>query len=103
MEQMPTTPSSQEEPVKNNEVFLKNLHDILSQAFENAEDIMVFYHAVTDFALGLEEKYPDARSRILFHLLIGSTPTPGVDMNMEDYTGEDSIVRFIEGLQSAEV
>jgi hypothetical protein len=103
MEQMPNAPTSpQEKPAKNNEAFIKNLHDILSQAYKNAEDMMKLYASVSNFASGLEQKYPDARSRRLFHLLISSTPGPE-DNNMEDYPGEDSIVRFIEGLQSAKV
>jgi len=100
---MPTTPSPQEGPSKNNEDFLKNLSNTLSQAYKNAEDMVKLYDSVRNFALGLEQKYPDVRSRRLFHLLIRSTPQSGINMNMEDYPGEDSIVRFIEGLQSAEV
>jgi hypothetical protein len=90
-------------PQKNTEdsdAFLKNLSNTLHRAYEKAESRVTLYKLVSDFALGLEEKYPDARSRRLWHLLVMSTPPQGAPMNIEDYPGEDSIVRFIEKLNS---
>jgi len=87
----------------NDDVFLKHLSDILAHAFEKAKDRLKLYETTSNFARDLERKYPDAHSRRLWHLLIGSSPMPGMEMNMEDYPGEDSIVQFIEGLDSSGV
>ena len=100
MEQFPLNGKPKKEGAENNDVLLKHLHDALLQAFEKSESAMKLHDSITDFALGLEQKYPDARSRRLWHLLVSSTPSPDAEMNMEDYGGEDSIVRFIEGLNS---
>ncbi|MFH1178570.1 MAG: hypothetical protein V1711_02530 [bacterium] len=97
MEQFP------QEKARNNDALLKNLSDILLKAVKKTEDVETFHDSIVEFALGLGKKYPDARSRRLWHLLIGSTPPPGIDMNMEDYPGNDSIVRFIEGLNPAKI
>ena len=98
MEQLPLSDNSQKEKMESDEAHLKNLHDMLSQAMKKSGNVEKLYNSISEFALGLEKKHPDARSRRLWHLLIFSTPLPGMNMNMEDYPGEDSIVRFIEGL-----
>jgi len=90
-----------------NEDLLKRLSIIRLGAYEKAknegfEKHMELEKAVSKFARDLEQKYPDAHSRRLWHLLIGSTLPPGMEMGMEDYPGEDSIIQFIEGLASTE-
>ena len=96
MERLPDGHSNEKSKI--DEVFLKNLQDVLSQAYRKSESRIALYKSVSEFALGLEKKYPDARSRRLWHLLIGSTPKPEDENNVKDYPGDDSIIRFIERL-----
>ena len=104
MEQSPDNHKPQKERLHSEGEFLKNLRDTLNRVFEKVgktgkvESKMALYEFVSNFALGLEQKYPDARSRRLWHLLVMSTPPPGANINIEDYPGEDSIVQFIEKL-----
>ena len=62
------------------------------------ETVNKAYHERVEFARELDKKYPDARQRTLFHLIIGGTPPKG--SSDEDYEGEDSIGRFIESQYS---
>lgn len=105
MEKFPLGDNSQKETEKN-EILLKNLYNMLERASQEARktgNLVSFMNSLADFALNLERKYPDARSRRLWHLLAHSTPGPEYINNMEDYPGEDSIARFIERLKPKEI
>jgi hypothetical protein len=100
MEKQPNTHNDQEGHAKNDATLLEDLQTVLLRAYEKAENRKVLMSSRFDFAQSLQEKYPDTFSRRLWHLLIGSSPPPEIEKNMSmaDYPGEDSIVRFIEGL-----
>ena len=101
MEQLPNN-NFQKETIDSNEILLKHLYDTLGQAMQEArktDNLVGFMDSLADFASNLEQKYPDTQSRRLWHLLAYSTPKPEDANNMEDYQGEDSIIRFIEGLK----
>ncbi len=52
---------------------------------------------IKEFCDRLEKEYSNARTHVLFHRLIGSTPPKNCTM-MEDFPGEYSIVDFFNRL-----
>lgn len=75
------------------EQLIRELKDMVLEASADA-DVIGKYNKIVDFADHLLQKYPDARSHQLFHVLIGSTtPNP---LAQFDFPGDDSIEKFIK-------
>ena len=56
------------------------------------------YSRVTNFAKGLEQKYPNAREYYLFHTIIGSSVDRKDCKAGFDFPDDDSIVKYIDDL-----
>lgn len=69
----------------------------LHEKWENImkKDGISFYNKCADFSRKIRQKYPDAETYQLFHLLAGSTFDKDDAPNF-DFPGEDSIEKFIE-------
>lgn len=61
-------------------------------------DVRETHAKIIEFAHHLREKYPDCEERLLFHILIGSSPKPDAIIKEDDFPDEDSIIKFIENL-----
>jgi hypothetical protein len=73
-------------------LIVKELKEKILSAI-SGEHIQEKYSQTVDFAYYLLDKYPEARTYQLFHVLTGST-TPIILQNF-DFPGEDSVEKFI--------
>jgi len=81
-------------PNMSEDVVLRSASNIVLEALEHKE----LRNEIEDFAVRLEKKYPDVRSRVLWNLLVGNSLEPGENATMEDYPGEDSVLNFVKRL-----
>ena len=73
------------------------VRDVLHRMLVQPDYIfLAMYQKLSIWAGDAEGRHPEARRCRLFHLLIGSTPDKFVDLF--DLPGEDSIVKFAEGV-----
>lgn len=80
-------------PGSHKETLVKELKDKMLVVSKRG-NILETYDKISEFGEKLLEKYPDARSYLLFHLLIGSTPP--YDLSLFDFPGDDSVEKFIK-------
>lgn len=65
-------------------------------------DIIVFNEKMVAFARKIQKTYPDFQQYRCYHQLIGSTILESEHVVDGDFEGDDSVIRFLEGLLKGE-
>lgn len=87
---------------KNSDEWKKKEKEIREKINElySGEDILKNHKKITRFCKRLISKYgrDECLKVLAFHIAIGSTIPPEIKINYFDFTGKDSILRFINDL-----